>query len=78
MRSNTSDSWSGAREAASVIMHRGASGCVVPDHREIKIRTLAGILKQASVSREEFPPALNSRAAVRQTSGVRNPAARGG
>jgi predicted RNA binding protein YcfA (HicA-like mRNA interferase family) len=31
-------------------MRRDSSGCVVPNHREIKIGTLAGILKQAGVS----------------------------
>jgi predicted RNase H-like HicB family nuclease len=35
-------------------MRRGASGCVVPTHREIKVGTLAGILRQAGVSIEEF------------------------
>jgi predicted RNA binding protein YcfA (HicA-like mRNA interferase family) len=35
-------------------MRRGASGCVVPTHREIKVGTLAGILRQAGVSVEEF------------------------
>lgn len=35
-------------------MRRGASGCVVPDHRELKTGTLAGVLKQAGVSVEEF------------------------
>ena len=29
-------------------------GCVVPNHREIKMGTLSGILKQAGVSAEEF------------------------
>lgn len=31
-----------------------AIGCVVPLHRELKIGTLASILKQAQVSPEEF------------------------
>jgi predicted RNA binding protein YcfA (HicA-like mRNA interferase family) len=35
-------------------MRRGSSGCVVPNHREIKAGTLAGVLKQAGVSAEEF------------------------
>lgn len=29
-------------------------GCVVPLHKELKIGTLKGILKQAKVSEEEF------------------------
>jgi predicted RNA binding protein YcfA (HicA-like mRNA interferase family) len=44
-----------ARQKGShVIMKRGAVGCVVPLHREVKIGTLAGLLRQAGVSPEEF------------------------
>ncbi len=32
----------------------GEVGCVVPLHRELKIGTLRGILRQARVSPEEF------------------------
>lgn len=32
----------------------GQIGCVVPIHRELKIGTLSGILKQARVTPEEF------------------------
>ncbi len=32
----------------------GQIGCVVPVHRELKIGTLKGILKQAQLSTEEF------------------------
>ena len=41
-----------------LVMLRGESGCVVPMHSEIKTGTLAGILKQAGVSTEEFIGAL--------------------
>ncbi|NET70674.1 MAG: type II toxin-antitoxin system HicA family toxin [Sphaerospermopsis sp. SIO1G2] len=41
-----------------VVMKRetadGEIGCVVPLHRELKVGTLSGILKQARVSAEEF------------------------
>jgi predicted RNA binding protein YcfA (HicA-like mRNA interferase family) len=37
-----------------VVMRRGASGCVVPNHAEIRVGTLSGILKQAGVSVEAF------------------------
>lgn len=41
-----------------VVMKRlteeGEIGCVVPVHRELKIGTLNGILKQAKVTVEEF------------------------
>jgi len=44
-----------ARQKGShVVMKRGFSGCVVPLHREIKLGTLSGLLKQASVDPEEF------------------------
>jgi predicted RNA binding protein YcfA (HicA-like mRNA interferase family) len=32
----------------------GEIGCVVPMHRELKIGTLSGILKQAQITAEEF------------------------
>lgn len=32
----------------------GKIGCVVPVHRELKVGTLSGILKQAQVTVEEF------------------------
>lgn len=32
----------------------GEIGCVVPVHRELKIGTLSGILKQAQVTVEDF------------------------
>lgn len=41
-----------------IVMRRGASGCLVPNHREIKTGTLAGVLRQAGVSVEEFAAAL--------------------
>jgi predicted RNA binding protein YcfA (HicA-like mRNA interferase family) len=48
-----------ARQRGShIVMRRGSSGCVVPNHRELKTGTLAGVLKQAGVSAEEFTNAL--------------------
>jgi hypothetical protein len=41
-------------------MRRQESGCVLPNHREIKVGTLAGILKQAGVSPDEFLAALRA------------------
>ncbi len=32
----------------------GEIGCVVPMHRELKVGTLSGILKQAQVTVEQF------------------------
>jgi hypothetical protein len=41
-----------------VIMKRKTKGCVVPMHKEVKVGTLAGILRQAEVLLEEFLAAL--------------------
>ena len=44
-----------ARQRGShIVLRRGASGCVVPNHKEIRPGTLSGILKQAGVSVEDF------------------------
>ncbi|HVV96330.1 MAG TPA: type II toxin-antitoxin system HicA family toxin [Rhodanobacteraceae bacterium] len=45
------------RRGSHVVMRRGAAGCVVPDHREVKLGTLVGILKQAGVEANEFEAA---------------------
>lgn len=48
-----------ARQRGShIVLRRGAIGCVVPNHRELKTGTLAGILKQAGISAEDFMNAL--------------------
>ena len=46
------------QRGSHIVMRRGSSGCVVPNHREVKIGTLAGALRQAGVSVEEFISAL--------------------
>ncbi len=46
------------QRGSHIIMRRGASGCAVPNHREIKTGTLAGVLRQAGVSIEEFTAEL--------------------
>jgi predicted RNA binding protein YcfA (HicA-like mRNA interferase family) len=46
------------QKGSHLIMRRGAVGCVIPMHREIKIGTLTGVLRQAGVSSEEFIGAL--------------------
>ena len=46
------------QSGSHVVLRRGASGCVVPLHRELKTGTLAGTLRQAGVSAEEFIAAL--------------------
>lgn len=48
-----------ARQSGShVVMKRGTVGCVVPMHDEVKVGTLAGLLRQAEVTPEEFMLAL--------------------
>ena len=50
-----------ARQRGShIVLRRGARGCVVPNHREIKTGTLSGLLKQAGLTAEEFIQALRS------------------
>lgn len=48
-----------ARQRGShIVMRRGSIGCVVPNHRELKVGTLGGILKQAGVTPDEFTESL--------------------
>lgn len=46
------------QRGSHVIMKRESKGCVVPMHDEVKIGTLAGVLRQAEVAPEEFIQAL--------------------
>lgn len=47
------------QRGSHVVLRKGASGTVVPLHREVKVGTLNGILRQAQVSADEFIAALN-------------------
>lgn len=47
------------QRGSHIILRRGTSGCVVLNHRELKTGTLAGILKQAGVSLDEFIAVLH-------------------
>ncbi len=42
------------QRGSHVVLRRFDRGCVVPLHREVKIGTLAGILRQAGLSIEEL------------------------
>lgn len=42
------------QSGSHVVMRRGSKGCVVPLHSEAKVGTLAGLLRQAEASPEEF------------------------
>ena len=42
------------QRGSHVVLRRGGTGTVVPLHREIKLGTLAGILRQTGVTQDEF------------------------
>ncbi|MCC6441735.1 MAG: type II toxin-antitoxin system HicA family toxin [Rhodanobacteraceae bacterium] len=46
------------QKGSHVVMRRGPVGCVVPQHRELKVGTLGGVLKQAGIGADEFMKAL--------------------
>ena len=46
------------QSGSHVIMKRESKGCIVPMHSEVKIGTLAGLLRQAEVAPEDFLAAL--------------------
>lgn len=48
------------QRGSHIVLRKGSQGCVVPNHREIKIGTLAGLLKQGGVSIDDFINALSS------------------
>ncbi|MEI2781689.1 MAG: type II toxin-antitoxin system HicA family toxin [Candidatus Competibacter sp.] len=48
------------QRGSHIVLRKGSQGCVVPDHHQIKMGTLAGLLKQGGVSVDEFINALNS------------------
>lgn len=42
------------QRGSHVVMRKGSIGTVVPLHKEVKTGTLAGILRQAQISQDEF------------------------
>ena len=42
------------QRGSHVIMRRGSAGTVVPLHKELKTGTLAGIIRQAGLTQDEF------------------------
>jgi predicted RNA binding protein YcfA (HicA-like mRNA interferase family) len=46
------------QKGSHVVLRRDHKGCVVPLHKELKTGTLAGVLRQADISVEEFLSAL--------------------
>lgn len=47
------------QRGSHVVMRKGSVGTVVPLHREVKVGTLAGLLRQAQVAPEDFLRALD-------------------
>ncbi|MGA9993638.1 MAG: type II toxin-antitoxin system HicA family toxin [Thiobacillaceae bacterium] len=47
------------QSGSHIILRKGNTGCVVPNHKELKTGTLAGILRQAGVSVEDFLDTMN-------------------
>jgi predicted RNA binding protein YcfA (HicA-like mRNA interferase family) len=48
------------QRGSHIILSKGDSGCVVPNHNELKVGTLLGVLKQAGISLADFVAALHS------------------
>jgi len=48
------------QRGSHVVLRRGERGCVVPQHKEVAIGTLGGILRQADVSPQEFMETFHS------------------
>lgn len=46
------------QRGSHIVLRRGSSGCVVPNHKELKTGTLVGILKQAGVLVDELTTVL--------------------
>jgi predicted RNA binding protein YcfA (HicA-like mRNA interferase family) len=49
------------QSGSHVVMKRDAQGCALPMHDELKVGTLAGLLRQAGVAPDEFVQALRRR-----------------
>jgi predicted RNA binding protein YcfA (HicA-like mRNA interferase family) len=48
------------QRGSHIVLRKGVCGCVVPNHRELKLGTLSGVLKQAGVSIDDFVSKLHS------------------
>lgn len=46
------------QSGSHVVLRKDHKGCVVPLHKELKVGTLAGLLRQADVTAEDFIAAL--------------------
>ena len=46
------------QKGSHIVLRRDTVGCILPLHDELKVGTLAGVLRQAQVSAEDFIAAL--------------------
>ena len=42
------------QSGSHIVMRRNGQGCVVPNHKEVKVGTVNGVLRPAGVTAEEF------------------------
>ena len=51
--------FSKVRQSGShIVMRRDSAGCVVPNHKELKVGTVNGVLRQAGISAEALKSVL--------------------
>lgn len=48
------------QRGSHVVLRRAEAVCVVPLHKEVKTGTLAGIIRQAGLTTDEFLAAMNA------------------
>ena len=49
------------QSGSHIVLRKEATGCVVPNHKEVKVGTVNGVLRQAGISADEFSTALKRR-----------------
>ena len=42
------------QSGSHIVLKRNHQGCVVPNHKEVKVGTVNGVLRQAGISAQEF------------------------
>jgi len=46
------------QSGSHIVLKRNHQGCVVPNHKEVKVGTVNGVLRQAGISAQEFEQVL--------------------
>jgi len=46
------------QSGSHIVLKRNGIGCVVPNHKEVKVGSVNGLLRQAGISAKEFESAL--------------------